>query len=219
MYTISRGDFGALGLDNDSVFMLSRAYKMMEEIPGSWDVLARPDIPGDNGFMFSSNPLLNEISEKIGGDPECGHSGSSYGWTMRNMESIAKKGWNDYCLLFPKRKQGPTPEEMIAKLNAQVAALEAENAELRNRIASRPSVTQEPATVDNFITQFANFQNCIAKYAKNDEVMASPATFAEALSRDPAMRAMIPDIDEQAEAMKKFSEGKLSYAEMRSLCG
>ena len=207
--TISRGDFGALGLDNQSVFMLSRAFAMMEATPGSWDILAQPDIPGDGGFMFSNNALLNEISRKIGDDNECGHSGASYGWTMRNMESIAKKGWNEYCLMFPKRKRGPTPEQMIVDLNARVKVLEAENAELRRLQSSRPSVMQQAAAVDNFITQ----------NAKNADVLANPAAFADAIAKDPAMRAMIPDIDEQASALKKFSEGKLSYAEMRSLCG
>lgn len=208
MNTISRGDFGALGLDSQSVFMLSRAFTMMEATPGSWDILAQPDIPGDGGFMFSGNPLLSEISSKIGDDTECGHSGSSYGWTMRNMENIAKKGWDEYCLMFPKRKLGPSSEEKIATLTSRIKALEAENAELR-RSGRRPSFMEQAATVDNFIS----------RNSTNAKALSSPLAFAEAIAKDPAMRAMIPDIDDQANAMKKFSEGKLSYAEMRSLCG
>jgi len=46
-----------------------------------------------------------------------------------------------------------------------------------------------------------------------------PLAFTQMLQANPQIRAVIPDIDEQASAMKRFAEGKLSYAEMRSLCG
>lgn len=44
------------------------------------------------GFMFAQHPNLDRISMemKLMGD----HSGASYGWTMRQMESIAKIGWD-----------------------------------------------------------------------------------------------------------------------------
>jgi hypothetical protein len=57
----------------------------------------------DKGFMLSSHPNLERISSamKYGG-----HSGSSYGWTMRQMEYIAKHGWTlfEFVRLENRRK-------------------------------------------------------------------------------------------------------------------
>jgi len=46
----------------------------------------------DKGFMFSSHPNLDRINAAM---KYTGHSGTSYGWTMRTMENIAKLGWNE----------------------------------------------------------------------------------------------------------------------------
>jgi hypothetical protein len=45
--------------------------------------------------MFSDHPILSEISRAV---ERCkhGHSGASWGMTMRTMECIAKRGWDDY---------------------------------------------------------------------------------------------------------------------------
>lgn len=45
------------------------------------------------GFMFSNHPNLARIDKEM---KYGGHSGSSYGWTMRQMESIAKIGWEEH---------------------------------------------------------------------------------------------------------------------------
>ena len=45
----------------------------------------------DKGFMFSSHPNLDRINAAM---KYTGHSGTSYGWTMRTMENIAKLGWD-----------------------------------------------------------------------------------------------------------------------------
>ncbi len=217
MNMIPRGDFASLGLDEHSVTMLSRAYNFVNETPGGWEVLAQPDIPGANGFMFSTDNRLNELSRKIGDDNEMGHSGASYGWTMRNMESIAKKGWDGYCDLFPKRKN-PSPtrpqngeliaaKKQIAELEERMRKLENENKILLEREIARPSVMEQARALDTLAGRIpAN-------------ALESPLAFAEALQKDPVARRLIPDIDQQADAMKRFSRGELSYAEMRSLCG
>ena len=41
--------------------------------------------------MFWNHPTLQEIGRKIEGD---GHSGSSFAYVMRFMESIRKRGWS-----------------------------------------------------------------------------------------------------------------------------
>jgi hypothetical protein len=40
-----------------------------------------------NGFMFTDNPIINNIYKNLN---YTGHSGSSFGWTMREVEYLAK---------------------------------------------------------------------------------------------------------------------------------
>jgi hypothetical protein len=58
----------------------------------SWEAL-RED-PGDGGFMFGAPELARTISGALK-DPNV-HSGSSYAWCMREMQFIARNGWNTY---------------------------------------------------------------------------------------------------------------------------
>lgn len=53
-----------------------------------WDYLSKFSPPVDKGFMFCNN----EIVSIVGNEMEIGHSGSSMGWTMRELELIAKQG-------------------------------------------------------------------------------------------------------------------------------
>lgn len=53
-----------------------------------WDYLAKFSPPENRGFMFCDD----EIVSLIGREMEVGHSGSSYGWTMRQLELITKQG-------------------------------------------------------------------------------------------------------------------------------
>ncbi len=140
--------------EGHEAIMLEDADKAITEC-GLWDWL-RDYTPEENkGFMFSQHPNLDKINAamKYGG-----HSGSSYGWTMRQMEYIAKHGWT----LFE-----------FSKRNDNMAA-----------------VLQNVKSKEN----------------------PSPLDVAEA-SRG------VPGFEGQADAMKRFAEGKMTYAEMRSLCG
>lgn len=65
---------------------LTEAYKAIEQV-GAWDFM-RQD-PGEGGFMFSQDPMLKEIDKVM---KDVGHSGSSYGWTMRQMQYVARNG-------------------------------------------------------------------------------------------------------------------------------
>jgi hypothetical protein len=50
-----------------------------------------------NAFMWDRSPEVMRIREKMCKDPINGyHSGASYGWTMRQMESVAKIGYDAY---------------------------------------------------------------------------------------------------------------------------
>ncbi len=206
---IPGGDFKSLKLGNGELEMLEDAYQAVTQA-NRWGYLRRDDVPGakvcshcngkdctgrympqvgancfcsghcnicqgkgtvKQGFMFSDAPELREIDlhMKYGG-----HSGSSYAWTMRNMEYIAKNGWNAYVI---SKGIKPVVPPIIATINA-----------VDSFLASKPPT--------NDLTAFAN-----------------------AIQKDAGMRAQIPDIDQQADALRKFASGGMSYAEMRSLCG
>ena len=50
----------------------------------------------EGSFMFSSAPEVSRISERISQLGYDGHSGASFGFTMRAMEYIAKNGLDMY---------------------------------------------------------------------------------------------------------------------------
>lgn len=58
-----------------------------------WDLMKEEPEAG-KGFMFSSDPRYKLIQERMKCYPE--HSGSSYGWTMRQAQFIAQNGWTEY---------------------------------------------------------------------------------------------------------------------------
>jgi hypothetical protein len=224
----NRGDFAAEPcLSDHSLSMLTDGFQAIDKAPNGWTILARPDVPGNNGFMFSSfkDPLVNETMEIINKNIDSGHSGASYGWTMRNMESIAKDGWDHliYAFRLSHLKSRLTDSMLsndertmlLATKSKLETMMEAAKKQYHNPSpASSPTVNpvttvlQQAATVDRFIAS-----------AAAQGVTANPLTFANAIRKDPGMRRMIPDIDQQASAMSRFAEGKMSYAEMRSLCG
>jgi hypothetical protein len=56
----------------------------------AWKYLSEYSPPSNQGFMFSCGD--DEIVSLVQNQMEVGHSGGSMGWTMRNIEFIAKKG-------------------------------------------------------------------------------------------------------------------------------
>jgi len=90
------GDFSVLldkGFSESDIKYLQDAYDAITRL-NLWKELSEFTPNKDEGFMFTSDPLLTKINSemKLLG----GHSGSSYGWTMRSMEFIAKYGWKAY---------------------------------------------------------------------------------------------------------------------------
>jgi hypothetical protein len=65
------------------------------------------DNPPDEsrGYMFTNNPVFNEIMNNM----QVGHSGTSYGWTMRNLQYIASNGMDAYVAEFTK----PVPQSTV----------------------------------------------------------------------------------------------------------
>ena len=252
---MARGDFTSLNIDSHDMEMLVSAFNAISSVEGGWEFLKSYSPPEGEGFMFVRNPpeILDAINTAIS-DAYGGHSGSSYGWTMRQMESIAKKGWDAWSLRWGKKE-----EDEMTKLKSRIAQLEAENARLNAELSSPKEITREQklraalmkgcsegghpcsgclARKGVLVEEWSAQQQEREKMGKEDKVsnlmktaaavdtfMASvPPTndltaFANAIQKDAGMRAQIPDIDNQADALRRFAEGKMSYAEMRSLCG
>ena len=63
-----------------------------------WTHLAQYTPEDGKGFMFSAD---DAIVMRVQQNMEIGHSGSSMGWTMRQIEFIAKNGLPAYRELFP----------------------------------------------------------------------------------------------------------------------
>lgn len=94
--SFARGDFSFIKASHERR-MLEDAYAAMGRVEGSWEYLARPEVPSrEDGFMFSRDQQLEKIGREVDKGGEIGHSGSSYGWTMRQIEAIAKNGWESY---------------------------------------------------------------------------------------------------------------------------
>jgi len=67
---------------------------------GAWDYMKTD--PGEGGYMFTRNETLDAINVHIDTDNCIGHSGSSYGWTMRQMQYIAINGLEEYEKRYKK---------------------------------------------------------------------------------------------------------------------
>ena len=114
--------------------MLQSAFDAIESVSNGWEALLPEPV---NGFMFSPRPegsILRQIDRAIH-ERYGGHSGSSYGCTMRNMQGIARLGWNDYVRFYLNRNVTqtvqpinlPNPNKPIISNEAVFSILDNEN--------------------------------------------------------------------------------------------
>ena len=91
----ARGDFSFIS-SVDERKMLADGFQAVETT-GAWEDLKAD--PGEGGFMFS--PAAAAINRRITGAMalQNTHSGTSYAWTLRNMQYIAQNGWDAYVTL------------------------------------------------------------------------------------------------------------------------
>jgi len=76
--------------------VLEETFEIISNIEGGWEFLKNFKPHQDRGFMFSDHPILTKISDAAETHGH-GHSGASWGMTMRVMERIAKGGWEAVC--------------------------------------------------------------------------------------------------------------------------
>ena len=69
-----------------------------------WNWLRIYEPEPNKGFMWSKTPELDRLNQQMWKDPiNVYHSGSSYGLVMREMEYIAKNGYNNYKNTYSNR--------------------------------------------------------------------------------------------------------------------
>jgi hypothetical protein len=71
--------------------MLQNAWTAINQLD-LWEYMKRPT----DSYMMSSDPEINIITKKMEDLGYNGHSGSSFGWTMRQMQHIAQHGEDDF---------------------------------------------------------------------------------------------------------------------------
>jgi hypothetical protein len=86
--------------ETHEVMMLLDAHAAITEC-NLWEWLRTYTPHANEGFMFAVHPNLDAINLAMRYE---GHSGSSYGWTMRVMESIAKHGWDEHVRRYLRSK-------------------------------------------------------------------------------------------------------------------
>jgi hypothetical protein len=91
------GNFDVLVMSVMERTMLADAYNAITKTD-NWKFMRDFEPKPDEGFMLSSSPELQEIGKHI----TYGHSGMSYGVTMRTMQFIAKNGWEEFASPFKR---------------------------------------------------------------------------------------------------------------------
>ena len=96
-YPVSMDDSRIVNHDIDSNVLDGIAAVIKTTKKGescTWTYL-RDNPPSEStGYMFSNNPAFSAIMNHM----EVGHSGSSYAWTMRNLQYIATHGLDAYIV-------------------------------------------------------------------------------------------------------------------------
>jgi hypothetical protein len=87
-------------MDEDSKMMIKDGINAVT-VSEMWDWLKTYEPEEYKGFMFSTHPNLNKIGNNMYG----GHSGASYAWTMRQLEYIAKNGFEAFVTSWNKSKK------------------------------------------------------------------------------------------------------------------
>jgi hypothetical protein len=82
--------------DSHTRGVLANGYRAVTELElWSWLKDFEPSV--STGFMFSEHPNVIKIGNKMESLPDApGHSGSSFGFTLRHLQYMAKHGMDEY---------------------------------------------------------------------------------------------------------------------------
>lgn len=92
---ITDAEFNTIS-DEHSRMMLRNAHQAIS-LTESWHFMIT--FSGES-FMFSDSPVVSAIIKKMSELGYDGHSGCSFGWTMRSMEFLAKNGKEAFLQKF-----------------------------------------------------------------------------------------------------------------------
>jgi len=92
-YPVSLADLRLSDLDSNVRDGIEAVIKTTNKHESCTWTYLRDNPPSEStGYMFSGNPIFTGIN----GNMQVGHSGSSYAWTMRNLQHIAIHGIDAY---------------------------------------------------------------------------------------------------------------------------
>jgi len=86
-----------------SILRVGQLPEIRDKEISVWTYLSKYSPPADRGFQFSYGD--DRIVTLVGDHMEIGHSGTSIGWTMRNIEFIAKNGLPAHRARFLNSRQ------------------------------------------------------------------------------------------------------------------
>jgi hypothetical protein len=86
-----------------SILCVGQLPEVRDKEISVWTYLSKYSPPADRGFQFSYGD--DRIVTLVGDHMEIGHSGTSIGWTMRNIEFIAKNGLPAHREMFLKSRR------------------------------------------------------------------------------------------------------------------
>ena len=92
---ITDAEFNTIA-DEHSRTMLKNAHQAITSTE-YWDYMRTFS---EQSFMFSNSPAVSRIMTKMTQLGYDGHSGCSFGWTMRQMEFLAKNGKQAFLRQF-----------------------------------------------------------------------------------------------------------------------
>ena len=81
-------------MDTHSKKMLLHGIDAVNHLE-AWSELASYSPPEDEGFMWSTDSIVDRVTKEIC-KRDGNHSGGSMAWTMRSIEHIAKEGVDAY---------------------------------------------------------------------------------------------------------------------------
>jgi hypothetical protein len=106
-YDIGNGDMSYIE-DRSDVIMLENAWKAIT-LTENWDFVSQPI----GSFSMSNDKRINIISNKMVELGYDGHSGCSFGCTMRNMQYLVQNGEENFKNKFNEKKPRETYNPII----------------------------------------------------------------------------------------------------------
>jgi hypothetical protein len=83
-------NYQALGFKEEEVKMLTDFDKAVSKTEGGWEFMRTF---ADKSFVWASGGTIDKINENISYSD---HSGSTYEWTARRIQRVAKEGWETF---------------------------------------------------------------------------------------------------------------------------